>query len=305
MLSSAPVECPQSLLDKASPFVATPCAVVNAASPLSLQSARQATEQKLIKPVLVGHTQQIKSVAKDLGWDISGIRIEQAEDAVAAARIAVSLARNGDVKSLMKGDIHTDQLLKAVIDQHHGLLQGKRLSHVFHMTVAGRDESICITEAVINILPDIKITLDIARNVTGLMHALGTPQPRIALLSASEVAMPSMPSSMQAEEVVKLAALGEVPGAIVGGPFAFDNAVSTKAAKLKGISGPVAGKADVLLVPNIETGNALFKMMVYYMSAAAAGIVLGAKVPIILTSRADPVAARLAAAALASIYVNQ
>ena len=170
------------------------------------------------------------------------------------------------------------------------------------MTLPGSDQALCITDAVINVLPTVAIKLDIARNATSLMHALGQQEPKIALLSATEVATPSMPSSLEADEIAKAAAQGAVPGALADGPFALDNAVSPKAAQLKGVSGPVAGNADVLLVPNIETGNALFKQMVYFMGAAAAGLVLGAKVPIILTSRADPVQARLAAAALSSIY---
>jgi len=173
------------------------------------------------------------------------------------------------------------------------------------MTKPESDSAICITDAVINVLPNVDTKLDIARNATSLLHALGNPSPHIAVLSATEVASPSMPSSMEAAEVVRAAANnGEVPGAVVEGPYAFDNAISPEAAKKKNIEGVVAGNADVLLVPNIETGNALFKQMVYFQSAAAAGVVLGATVPIILTSRADPVAARLASTALASIYAN-
>ena len=172
------------------------------------------------------------------------------------------------------------------------------------MTVPASDKVICITDAVINVAPSIAIKLDIARNATALLHALGNKQPNIAVLSATEVATAAIPSSVDAASVTREAEAGAVPGAMVYGPLAFDNAVSIEAAKLKGITSPVAGNADVLLVPNIETGNALFKQMVYYMSAAAAGVVLGAKVPIILTSRADPAAARLAGTALASIYAS-
>jgi phosphotransacetylase len=172
------------------------------------------------------------------------------------------------------------------------------------MSVPNSDRVIHITDAVINVQPKVRAKLDIARNATHLLHTLGCQQPRIALLSATEIPTPSMPSSEDAAQLAKLAASGEVPGALVDGPFAFDNAVSPAAAKLKNLSSPVAGRADVLLVPNIETGNALFKQMVYFMGATAAGIVLGMKVPIILTSRADPAAARLASAALATIYAN-
>lgn len=304
MLSKTPIRCPQSLLDQAASRSPVPTAVVNAGTELVLRSAQLATEQKLIEPLLVGNRQSIESVAKQLGWDISALRVIDARDAHDAAVKAVALARGNEAAALMKGDIHTDKLLTAVLDKNLGIRTNARLSHVFHMSVPNCERSICITDAVVNIQPDVKTKLAIARNATGLLHALGNPEPKIAVLSATEVATPSMPSSMEAAEVVKQAARGEVPGALIGGPFAFDNAISPAAAQLKGITHPVAGQADVLLVPNIETGNALFKQMVYFMSAAAAGIVLGAQVPIVLTSRADPAAARLAATALASIYAS-
>jgi phosphate acetyltransferase len=302
MLSTTPIECPQFLLDraKANPKIAT--AVINAGSQIALESCKLAVANELIEPVLVGDVSTIKRIAAEIDFDISSVRLLDAQSEAEAAAKAVSLARHAEVAALMKGHIHTDELLRAVINSDTGLLTGTRLSHVFHMSVPGRSESICITDAVINVLPDVKIKLDIARNASQLLHALGNKNPKIAVLSATEVATPAMPSSMQAAELVALAAELGVPGAMIDGPFAFDNAVSPQAAKLKGIYSPVAGHADVLLVPNIETGNALFKQMVYYMSAAAAGIVLGAKVPIVLTSRADPAAARLAATALTSIY---
>lgn len=302
MLSRTPVQCPQSLLDKAAANQPILTAVVNAGSCLTLQSARLAVENRLIEPVLVGNRLNIMAEAKVLGWDISAFRIIDAANEIEAAQVSVSLARNQEVASLMKGDIHTDNLLKAVLNVETGIRSAPRLSHVFHMSVPHSDEALCITDAVVNVLPDVATKLEIARNATTLLHTLGCNNPKIAVLSATEVATPTMPSSVEAAEVVKAAANGEVPGAVLGGPFAFDNAVSPEAAKLKGVTGPVAGLADVLLVPNIETGNALFKQMVYFMSAAAAGVVLGAKVPITLTSRADPAAARLASTALASIY---
>lgn len=301
LLSQTPVVCPQSLLDRAAALPRVATAVVNAGSPIALQSVAMSMEENLIEPVLVGNRHDIEVAAKEISFDISALRIVEANNESDAAHKAVALARQNEVQSLMKGHIHTDELLKAVIHRDTGLLVGTRLSHVFHMSVPNSGASICITDAVINVAPDVAIKLDIARNATRLMHALGCQQPKIAVLSATEVATPAMPSSVEAREVVKLAMSGEVEGAIVDGPFAFDNAVSPAAAKLKGVSGPVAGQADVLLVPNIETGNALFKQMVYYMSAAAAGVVLGAKVPIVLTSRADSAAARLAATALTAI----
>jgi phosphate acetyltransferase len=304
MLSTLPIECPAFLLDTASLLPRATTAVVNAGSTLVLQSCRLASDEGLIEPVLIGDRGAIASTAQQIDWDISDIRIIHAPDDIASAQVAVALARGGEVASLMKGNIHTDDLLRAVINKQTGLRTGTRLSHVFHMTIPGSDQSLCITDAVINVLPSMNIQLDIARNATKLMHSLGNSAPKIAVLSATEIANEGLPSSMQAAEVVKHAEQGEVPGAVLGGPFAFDNAVSPAAAKLKKIDHTVAGHADVLLVPNIETGNALFKQMVYFMSAAAAGVVLGAKVPIILTSRADPAVARLASTALASIYAD-
>jgi phosphate acetyltransferase len=298
------VVCPPSLLALAAPMPRATMAIVNAGSPVVMQSVKMAVDENLVTPILIGDKGNIEAAAREINWDISEFRIVVAADEEASAKAAVALARGNEVASLMKGNIHTDQLLRAVINKHLGLRTGTRLSHVFHMSVANSDAAICITDAAINVQPSVAIKLDIARNVTKLMHAIGYQTPKIAVLSATEVATPAVPSSMDAAEIVAAASAGEVEGALVGGPFAFDNAVSPTAAKLKKIDHPVAGNADVLLVPNIETGNALFKQMVYFMGAAAAGIVLGAKVPIILTSRADPAAARLAATALASIYAN-
>ncbi len=304
MLSSTPIECPQYLLDKATAVNAAPTAIVNAGARLPMESAKEASEKGLIEPVLVGDVEAINAIAKELAWDISGLRVVAADGEVSAAETSVALARGGEVTSLMKGNLHTDNLLRAVINRDTGLRTGTRLSHVFHMTLPGSDEAICITDAAINVLPPVNVKLDIARNVTKLMHALGNKEPKIALLSATEVPTESVPSSVEADEIVKEAQNGAVPGAIIDGPFAFDNAVSKEAARIKGVNSPVAGCADVLLVPNIEAGNVLFKQMVYFMSGCAAGLVMGAKVPIVLTSRADPVAARLASAALASIVAG-
>ena len=187
----------------------------------------------------------------------------------------------------------------------HCLRTGRRLSHVFHMTVPGNDRVLMITDGAVNVAPNANTMIDIVNNAVGLAHALGNPKPKVAMLSGTESAIPAMPSSMQAKEIVDRARAGEVTGAIVDGPFAFDNAVSPEAAKLKGIESPVAGNADILAVPNIEMGNGLFKMMVYFMSGLAAGIVLGAKVPIVLTSRADPPEARFAATAIAAIAASE
>ena len=301
LLSTKTVECPQYLLDQAANMPAATTAVVNAGSKVVMQSTKMATDEGLIIPILVGDTATIKNIAIELDWNISNVRLIQADNEEHAAATSVALAKGNEVASLMKGNIHTNNLLKAVINKELGLRTGRRLSHLFHMSLPNSTAAICITDAVINVAPNVKIKLDMARNAASLMHALGYEQPKIAVLSATEVATAAIPSSVEAKEVVQA---GDVEGALLGGPFAFDNAVSPYAARLKGITDPVAGKADVLLVPNIETGNALFKQMVYFMGAAAAGVVLGATVPIILTSRADPAAARLASTALAAIYAN-
>ena len=261
-LCSTTVECPPSLLNKAAPLARTVTAVVNAGSPVVMRSVKMAVDEELITPVLIGNKSDICLAAKEIDWDISELRLLEANDEQSSAATAVSLARNHEVASLMKGNIHTDQLLKAVLDKQAGLRTNARLSHVFHMSVANSNASLCITDAVINVLPSVSTKLDIARNATKLMHSIGYQKPKIAILSATEVVTEAMPSSIDASEIVAAADAGEVEGAIIGGPFAFDNAVSPAAAKLKKISHPVAGNADVLLVPNIETGNALFKQMV-------------------------------------------
>jgi phosphotransacetylase len=304
MLSSKSIECPAYLLRKAEGIPSVPTAIVNAGSPLPLESAKLGAEQGLIDPVLVGDPVKIQRLAAEMDWDIASLRLIPAYDEVEAADVSVSLARNGEVASLMKGDVHTDILLRAAIQKETGLRTKTRFSHVFHMTLPGSDQVLYITDAAINVLPTVGIKLDILRNSVSLLHAMGNAQPKVALLSATEVPNKAVASSIDAEAIVNEVANGAVENVIVGGPLAFDNAVSKEAAAIKSIDNPVAGCADVLLVPNIETGNALYKQMVYFMGASAAGVVMGAKVPIVLTSRADPVAARLASIALASIYAS-
>lgn len=304
MLSKTPIECPQFLLSRAQakPCVAT--AIVNAGAHLPMESARLAAAKGLIEPVLIGDPVAIKAIAKDIAWDIASFRVVAAEGEVASAASAVALARSGEVASLMKGDLHTDHLLRAVLNKTQGLRRtDNRLSHVFHMTMPGSEAALCITDGAINVQPDVDTKIHIARNAIELLHRLGNAVPKVAVLSATEQETDAIPSSIDAADLVQRAEQ-ELPGALVDGPFALDIAVSPEAARIKGVHSEVAGRADVLLVPNIETGNALFKQMVYFMSAAAAGIVLGAKVPITLTSRADPPAARLASAALAAIYAG-
>ncbi len=303
MLSSAPFVCPPDLLEKARRHPPLPTAVAGAEGPVALSSARLAAEAGLMEPCLIGDPDTIAATAAGIGWDISGLRVIAADDEAGAARAATALARAGEVAAVMKGHIHTAPLMRAVVDRDHGLRTGRRISHVFYMTAPERDGAICIADAAINVSPDVDTKLDIIRNAATLFSAIHHRQARVALLSASEVPSDALPSSVEAEETARRAAV-EVPGIVVEGPLSLDLAVSPAAAAIKGFESAVAGVADILIVPNIETGNALVKAMVYFMSATAAGLVLGAAVPIILTSRADPPEARLAAAALAAIVAG-
>jgi phosphate acetyltransferase len=258
----------------------------------------------LIEPVLIGEPQQIAKAAAALQWNISHLPVLAAVGEQAAANIGVTEVRAGRVQLLMKGQLHTDVLVRALLDKQTGLRTGVRLSHLFHLTVPGSDKALCITDAVINVQPDLQTQLSILRNATVLMHALGHKRPRVALLSATEEVTKAMPSSIQARQLLERMEPADHAAAHVYGPLAMDCAVSPQAASIKGIDHPVAGNADLLLVPNIETGNALFKQLVYFNAATAAGIVMGAKVPVILTSRADPPTARLVSTALAVIYAH-
>ncbi|MCK4867742.1 MAG: bifunctional enoyl-CoA hydratase/phosphate acetyltransferase [Alphaproteobacteria bacterium] len=301
MLSKIPFEFPPYLAKRASGLSPLPMAVVGAGHPLVMDSARRATEGGFIEPVLVGEADGINEITRQIGWDISGIRLVPADGERQAAETAASLARGGEVAALMKGHIHTDTLMRAILTRSAGLRTDRRVSHIFHMTLPGRDRVIHITDAAVNVQPGVAEKLDIVLNAVELAQSLGMESPKVAMLSGAETVNPAMPSSVEADEVVRLANNGAVKGAIVDGPFGFDNAVSPEAALIKGVDSPVAGQADILVVPNLEAGNFLFKQMVYFMSATAAGIVMGAKVPVVLTSRADPSEARLAAAAIASI----
>jgi len=301
MLSRIPFEFPAYLRDLAGARPPVAMAVAGAGHPLVMDSARRAAEAGFAKPILVGDRDAIVRLAHDMGWDISALRTVAAGDERQACETAAALARGGEAAVIMKGHVHTDALMRAVLARDAGLRTDRRVSHVFHMTVPGRDRVLHITDAAVNVQPGIAEKLDIVRNAVDLAHRLGAARPNVAMLSGAETVNPSMPSSVEAAEVVKAAANGGVSGAIVDGPFGFDNAVSPEAARIKGIDSPVAGAADILVVPNLEAGNFLFKQMVYFMSATAAGIVMGAKVPIVLTSRADPPEARLAAAAIAAV----
>ena len=300
MLSPLPFEHPEALLDQVGRSTPVPVAVAGADAEVALESAKRANDAGLILPFLVGDQGRIRKLADSLGWTLGETPVIHAESEGDAVGQAVALARQGEVAALKKGQVHTDSLMRAVVSRDHGLRTASRISHVFHMTAPDREGSLLITDAAVNVAPDVETKLHLIANALMLCRALGRDAPRVAVLSATESASAAMPSSLEAAEVAKRAA-DRFPTAFFHGPLALDGAVSPEAAKIKGLTGPVAGQADLLLVPNIETGNAVFKAMVYFMSATAAGLVLGARVPIVLTSRADPPEARLAATALAAL----
>ncbi len=304
MLSSRPFQCPPALLARAQSAPPVRTAIASAGADLPLESARLAVAAGVMDPVLVGDRNAITAAADRIDWDIGGFEIIDAADEATAGMAAAKLCGDGAADALMKGHIHTDAFVRGILSRDSGLRTGRRLTHVFHMTVPDDDKVLLITDAAINVAPDIETRLQAAANAVDLAIALGIESPKVAVLSASEEATEAMPSTLDAAEITARA-VSEIPNASVYGPLAFDNAVSPEAAAIKGIDHPVAGYADILLVPTIETGNALFKIMVYFMSACAAGIVMGAKVPAILTSRADPPEARLASAAIASILAQQ
>ena len=304
MLSDKPFEVPPYLLDRIEGTDRVRMAIAGADHPIALESARQGADAGIIEPVLVGDADVIRAAARDIDWDVDAYAIVDAVGEERAPAAAVALAKSGEVSSLMKGHLHTDTLMKAVVNREHGLRTARRLSHVFHMTIPDNDRVLMITDGAVNVQPDLDTKIDIINNAVEMAHTLGNPNPKVALLSGTESVLPAMPSSVDAAKAVKRANAGEVKNATVDGPFAFDNALSPEAAALKGMDSPVAGQADIVVVPNIETGNSLFKMMVYFLSGLAAGVVLGAAVPIVLTSRADPPEARFAATAIAAMVAD-
>lgn len=297
--SKQEIICPDGLLDRARRLEPVRTAVVGADSALALQSARLAAEAGIIEPVLIGVPEAIRAKAEEIGWTPGRDAIEPAADEREAAVLGARLAAEGRVGAIMKGHVHTDMLMAAIFAEK-ALRTGRRMSHVFHLTVPHSEKPLLITDAALNIAPDLETKKAIVANAVGLCHSLGMAGPKVAVLSASETPHPRMPSSMDAKALTDWAREA-VPGASAFGPVAFDNVVSREAALIKGIDHPVAGDADVVVVPSIECGNALFKMMVYFMGACAAGVVLGGRIPVMLTSRADDPAARLGSAALAVI----
>lgn len=299
--------CPPSLLLLAKRSGPVPVAVAAAHGAHVLQSVAWAEALGLIRPILVGDPREIGRAAEAVGLVLDDRSIVPALDEAAAARAAVGVVRSGGAEALMKGHLHTDVLMRAVLDPGDGLRDGRRLSHVFAMIRTGATSPLLITDAALNVAPDDETRRHIVRHAIVVARALGLTTPRIALLSATEEVNPAMPSSVEAAHFVAgFQAEALDCGAHIAGPLALDLALSPIAARIKGLSDhPVAGRASILVVPNIETGNVLFKAMVHMLNATAAGVVLGAKVPIMLTSRADPPEARLASIALACLVANR
>lgn len=281
-------------------------AVVQPVSSFSLGAALEAAREGFVCPVLVGEAARMRSVAAAENLSLDGVEIVDAVDDADAARRAVDLVRRGDAAILMKGHLHTDAFLRPVLDRVEGLRTGRMMSHVFACYLPARiyPKALLLTDGAFNIAPDVEAKQAILENAIGLAHALGISKPKVAVLAATEEVNPAMPATVDARTLRERNREGRITGAIVDGPFAFDNAVSRDAARTKGIDSPVCGDPDVLLVPTIEAGNMLYKEMVYFCGAVTPGLVLGASAPIIVTSRADPPVARLAACALAAAYVK-
>lgn len=279
-------------------------AIVHPCDAVSLGGALEAFRMKLILPVLVGPPAKIAAAAAAAGEDLAGIRIVAVEHSHAAAETACQLARAGEVESIMKGSLHTDELLAAAIDREAGLRTDRRMSHVFILDVPTYPRPLFLSDAAINIAPDLATKKDIVQNAIDCAHALGVAEPRVAILAAVETVHPNMPATTDAAALAKMADRGQIVGGLIDGPLAFDNAISREAADSKKIVSAVAGVADVLIVPNIEAGNMMAKQLAYLANAQSAGIVMGARVPIILTSRADGRLSRLASCAAAVLVAR-
>ena len=303
MLSNKEIVCPNNLLDHAHKKKGVKAAIVNAGLPLPMISVQDAVNENLITPIFIGDKDKIIKCAEDLKWDISSYEIinESIENNTAA--IAAKLASEDKIKIIVKGHIHTDILMKEVLKREYNLLGKTRLSHIWHMTITKEDRPLIITDGALNVLPNVKTKMHILKNVINFSNRIGIDRPKVSILSATEEILDSVPSSLDADEITKLANKDNLKADIFG-PLAFDNSISKKSAAIKGVKNIVAGEADVLLVPSVETGNALVKMMIYFMGACAAGVVVGGKVPIVITSRSDEAKARLASIAAAVVALD-
>jgi len=303
MLSNKKIVCPNNLINRAKKIGSVNAVIVNAGEILPMVSAHKAVQNNLINPIFVGNETEIKKHAQKLNWDISKYEIIDEKDENSTASMAAKLAGEGKVKIIVKGHIHTEVLIKAVLKRDLNLIGKKRLSHVWHMTLDADDKPFIITDGVLNVLPKLEVKMHILRNAVNFANKIGIARPKVSVLSATEEILKSVPSSIEAQTITKRAKEENI-NADIFGPLAFDNSVSKKAAEIKKIKNEVAGSANILLVPNVETGNALVKMMIYFMGACAAGVVVGGKVPVVITSRADDSEARLASIAAAIVALD-
>jgi phosphotransacetylase/acyl dehydratase len=292
------------LLELARPLPPIPTSVVAPETAVALAGAILAAEQTLIVPILIGCQAKIEAAAAQINADLSGYEIINVPDHDAAAARAVALVHEGRARAVMKGDLHTDQLLRAILKREGGLRTSRRLSHVFVMDVPGLEHLLLVTDAAINIAPNLQTKVDIAQNAIYLALALGITEPKVGVLSAVETVTPSIPSTLDAAILSKMAERGQIKGGLVDGPLAMDNAVDLNAARTKGLTSLVAGRANILLAPNLEAGNMIAKELTFLAHAQAGGLVMGAQVPVILTSRADDDKSRLASCAVAALYAD-
>jgi phosphate acetyltransferase len=294
----------ERLIEATRELSALSTAVAHPCDESSLRGALDAARAGLIVPILVGPKDKIRSVSEKFGLDIAGLEIVDVPHSQAAAETSVELVRKGAAELLMKGSLHSDELLGAVAKRETGLRTGRRISHVFVMDVPTHPDTLFITDAAVNIFPDLMAKRDIVQNAIDLYAGLGLGTPKVAILSAVETVNPAIPSTLEAAALCKMADRGQITGGILDGPLAFDNAISPEAARIKGINSPVAGHAQILVVPDLEAGNMLAKNLTFLSGADAAGIVLGARVPIILTSRADNLRTRMASCAVAMLLAH-
>ena len=303
MLSNKKIICPNNLVDRAKQRGLIDAAIINAGEMFPMESVYKAVQNNLINPIFIGNESEIKKHAEKLNWNISKYKIIDEKIEEKTAPIAAKLASEDKVKILVKGHIHTDILMKSILKRSLNLIGKKRLSHVWHMTLEVEDKPLIITDGVVNVLPKLEVKMHILRNAVDFANKIGIARPKVSILSATEEVIDSVPSSIEADLITKKAKEENI-NAEVFGPLAFDNSVSKKSAAIKKIKNEVAGSANILLVPNVETGNALVKMMIYFMGACAAGVVIGGKTPVVITSRADDSEARLASIAAAIVALD-
>ena len=303
MLSDKEIVCPNNLLDVAHQKKGISAGIVNAGKSITMMSVMDAVNENLITPTFIGNKEEIEKCALELNFDISEFEILDEKNENKTAVIAAELASKEKIKIIVKGHIHTDVLMKEVIKKKYNLIGKTRLSHIWHMTLDKEDKPLIITDGALNVSPNVKTKMHILKNVINFCNRIGNERPKVSILSATEEVLDSVQSSLDAKEMTELVKKENLK-ADVFGPLAFDNSISKKSAEIKGIKNVVAGEADVLLVPNVEAGNALVKIMVYFMGACAAGVVVGGKVPIVITSRSDVATARLASIASAVVALD-